>query len=43
MRRPADWTARALSGSCAANLLTVWIVPVTTTLLMNDAMPATSE
>ena len=43
MRSPACWTARALSGSCAANFETVCIVPVTTTLLNSEAIWLTSE
>ena len=41
MRRPACWTRRALSGSCAANRETAWIVPVTSTLLNSDAIELT--
>ena len=36
MRKPACWTRRAFSGSAAVNLLTVWIVPVTSTLFTGE-------
>ena len=41
MRSPASWIRRAFSGSAAANLLTAWIVPVTSTLLTGDTSELT--
>ena len=41
MRRPAFWTARAFSGSCAENRETAWIVPVSSTLLTGDTSELT--
>ena len=41
MRNPASCTRRALSGSCAENRDTVWIVPVLSTLLTGDTSELT--